>query len=530
MKASLDKVAPTCVAHDHTRAVLEFIHQLVQTSGEDPRTLAELLAGLARAFAAPAAGLVALSDNSSAPSRAWLAGPRLAVRFPWETRPELINRIQTSRTALAFNEAGASWLVAIAESVSRERWLVWLNDVEAREWSTGEAAALPLVGQALARWTDLQQSHSSAMCPLAHDFSNVLTSILGFTELSLTQVSAAAPARKFLEEVWQAAQDGAAWVRKLQQFGRRTPPKYSPAALDGIVAGEAARLRDAWGSEVTLLVALADNLPPVAVEAESLAQMLAALLDNARESITGPGVVALSARATELSADDSLELVGRPGPGNFVEISVTDTGSGMSADVRQRLFRDVFFSTKPCHRGLGLAVVYGLLQTFGGGLRFGPDPAQGTAVRLFVPAFASGHAPYLAPVPHEAGREASARILVVDDDRLILESICRVLEHAGHAVKAAPGPAEAIACFTAAREPFDLVVSDVMMPGMSGYEMVRRLRQHTPAVNALFISSSSVHSFSPTDDLLQQFNLLRKPFEPATLLEAVFDALKRGRS
>jgi CheY-like chemotaxis protein len=364
---------------------------------------------------------------------------------------------------------------------------------------------------------------------LAHDFSNVLTSILGFTELSLTQMPSGAPPRKFLEEVWQSAQDGAAWVRKLQQFSRRTPPKYTPAALDGIVAKEASRLRDAWGSEVTLLVALAEILPPVAVEAESLRQMLAALLDNAREALSGPGVVALSARATELSADDCLELVGRPGPGNFVEISVTDTGSGLSPDIRQRLFRDVFFSTKPCHRGLGLAVVYGLLQTYGGGLRFGPDPAQGTAVHLFVPAFASGSGPCLAAAARDvvAGSHGSARILVVDDDRLILESVCRVLEHAGHSVKAAPGPAEAIACFTAAREPFDLIVSDVMMPGMSGYEMVRRLRQHTPAVNALFISSNSLHSFAPTDDLLRQFNLLRKPFEPAALLEAVHDALKR---
>src|SRR5262249_28181399 len=148
-------------------------------------------------------------------------GPRLAARFPWETRPELVDRIQTCRTALDFNEAGASWLVAIAESVSRERWLVWLNDIEAREGSTGGAAALPLAGQALARWTDLQHARGSALCPhaeieraavltrrLAHDFSNVLTSILGFTELSLTQVSSASPARKFLEEVWQAAQDG----------------------------------------------------------------------------------------------------------------------------------------------------------------------------------------------------------------------------------------------------------------------------------------------------------------------------------
>jgi CheY-like chemotaxis protein len=251
------------------------------------------------------------------------------------------------------------------------------------------------------------------------------------------------------------------------------------------------------------------------------------LLDNAREAISGPGVVALSARATELSAEDCLDLIGRPSPGHFVEISVTDTGRGLSADVRQRLFRDVFFSTKPCHRGLGLAVVYGLLQTFGGGLRFGPDPAQGTAVHLFVPAYVNGSGPFLAAAPVAGVAETSARILVVDDDRLILESVCRVLEHAGHVVKAAPGPAEAIACFTAAREPFDLIVSDVMMPGMSGYEMVRRLRQHTPALNALFISSNGVQSFAPTDDLLQKFNLLRKPFEPATLLEAVHDALKR---
>jgi CheY-like chemotaxis protein len=235
-------------------------------------------------------------------------------------------------------------------------------------------------------------------------------------------------------------------------------------------------------------------------------------------------VVAVSARVTNLGESDIFDLVGRVRPGHFVEITVTDTGRGMTASVRQQLFRELFFSTKPCHRGLGLAVVYGLLQTFGGGLRFGPDPAQGTAVHLFLPA-AAGAQPAVKPIkePSAPGR----RVLVVDDDGLILESVCQLLEQAGHKVKAAPGPAEALACYVSAREPFDLVLTDVMMPGMTGFDLVRRLKQHDPAVNALFLSS--LDAVLPRDELIRQFGVLHKPFQAGPLLDAVGNALRRER-
>ncbi len=526
---------------DRTRSVLEYIHRLLVGTREDFLTLAELLGELAQAFGAAGAGLAAPLDGPSQIVHA--VGSQPKVR-PWEKSPDWLARLGTAAVALPWHDAGASGLGTVVRAPDQVDCLLWLNDGPQRTWSDGEIAALPLAGQALARlitfhppWArtlerldQKRQVESAAALTgrLAHDFGNVLTGILGFTELSLAQLPADSLPGRYLREVWQSAQQGAQWVNQLQLFSRRTPPPFWPAHLPPIVQEETSRLRAAWGGDIALLAALAEDLPPLAMDAESLKQLLRPLFDNAREAIAGKGVVTISARTTDLTAADCLDLLGSARPGRFVEITITDTGQGLSPQVRRRLFRDLFVSSKPRHRGLGLAVVYGLVQAFGGGLRFGPDPAQGTAVCLFLPlAGPGGERPVLTGRLTPAARlpEPAAHILVVDDDRMILESVCTVLENAGHRVKAAPGPAEAIACYIAAREPFHLVLSDVAMPGMTGFDMIRRLRAHDAAVNALFISSLDAVQPLPQDDLLGQFGLLPKPFEPEMLLKAVQAAL-----
>jgi len=355
---------------------------------------------------------------------------------------------------------------------------------------------------------------------LAHDFGNILTGILGFAELSLTQLPPDAPARRFVQEIIQFAENGAGCGRKLQAFGRRSKPRSLPIPLAPLVAREEDRLRQVWGNRVTFLAALPEDLPPLALDADSLQQLLGQILDNACEAVGERGVVTLSARSVELSESDCRHLFGNAQPGKHVEITISDSGVGLSETTRPRLLRELFFSTKARRRGLGLAVVQNILHRFKGGLCLGPDPAQGTTVRLFLPI--AGEPANDSPV---LSRNREGRILVVDDDPEVLRMACQVLANAGFDVQAAAGPLEAIELCHA--QPFRLIVSDILMPRMSGFEMVRQMQSHDSAINVLFISSQSSNGVA-ADALLARYPLLKKPFAANDLVQAAAAALARA--
>jgi signal transduction histidine kinase len=514
-------------AADTTRSVLDFIHGLLRAS-PPAQDVPALLRALAQAFGATSAGMAALADHGSADQQ-----------FPWRGQPDLLRRIRQAPTAVPLVAPGAGWLVASIQPAAGG-WLLWLEANEGRAWSASEAAALSLAGEALARLGAAPTPPSGALGhaaeqaqlqehleqaaqltgKLAHDFGNVLTGILGFTELSLTHLPPDSLPHRYVNEAWQAAQAGARWVEKLRLFSRRQSRPSALGSMAAAVASEEARARPDWGADVALHVALAPDLPDVALDLDSLKYVLARLLDNAREAITGQGVVTLSARVTELSAADCQELLGSARPGPSVELTVTDTGPGLSDETRRRLFREPFFSTKVRHRGLGLATVYGILRAHGGGLRFGPHPERGTAVRLFLPVPAT-------PAPGPGGRDGGERILVVDDDPLVLRYVSMALERAGYRTHAAAGGAEALAAYTQPGASFRLVVTDVLMPQMNGFELARRLRQRDPEVNLLFISSEPSPAGWPPQGI-DRFEFLPKPFRPEALLQAVRAACARG--
>ena len=172
---------------------------------------------------------------------------------------------------------------------------------------------------------------------LAHDFSNILTGILGFAELSLSQLNSDSPARCYVEEIVNAAQNGAGWIRKLQDFSRPINPRIQSIHLAPLVGSEEDRLRQAWGNRVTLLVAMPEDLPPVAMDADAVRQLLGQLLDNAGEAVADRGVVALSGRTVELGEEACQNLIGSAQSGKHVEITITDSGTGLSEEARQRL-------------------------------------------------------------------------------------------------------------------------------------------------------------------------------------------------
>jgi signal transduction histidine kinase len=540
-------VAPlsaTPSGEDRTAEVLRLLHGLLMTSEEAAPALPVLLTRLARAFDGLEAGVTlgTVKTQVDADGRAVIAR-----RGPWEEQPELLE--QAGRAATAVSTPGhdrTNWLWTLLDSGVNQPCVAWIAGPEDRIWSNSERAALPLAGQALlrlvgagagapaltrtferARLQGKLEAAAALTSRLAHDFGNVLTGILGFAELSIAQLPPDSLPRRYLDEIWQAAQHGARWVQKLQMFSRRRSQPFMPASLAMVVALEKARQSRLWEGRVELRVAVPEELPALGLDAETLREILAQLLDNAGEAITGPGVVTITGRTVDLAEPDCQELLGNAAAGPHVEITIIDSGSGFSAEARQRLFAEPFFSNKPRHRGLGLAVVYGLLQSSRGGLRFGPHPEQGTTVRVLLPIITAADA---IPAPAAPKISDGARVLVVDDDTLTVRFITSVLESAGYQVQGARSAAEAQEVHGNSTPGFDLVLTDIVMPQQDGFDLVRGLQKRDPGLNVLFMSCRQDGQDWPQDAVVRDHDLLLKPFRPEGLLRAVRAALQRGRN
>jgi CheY-like chemotaxis protein len=349
---------------------------------------------------------------------------------------------------------------------------------------------------------------------LSHDFGNLLTSILGFSELALTQVQPGTVVHRYITEVFDVGRDGADWLQKLNYFCRCGVPDFTPAGLSGAFAEEEARLGPA--EAVRLHADIPADLPALACDADSLRQLLRQALDNAREAAGEKGVVTVTARVVDLGDSEAHMLIGNPSAGRFVEVVVADPGPGMSAELRARLWSDLFYSSKPRHRGLGLLIAYGIVHRFGGGLQIVPGRTEGTEVRVYLPAAAS-------PVP--AG---PAELLVVDSDPQVLADARRVLESAGYHVSVAVSPPAALLVHQNAAQRFDLYLLAVHLPNLTGPELARRLLLRDPRAKFLFLHTPAGPAL-PRDGLLTPAALVHKPFAPPVLLHAVVGALKRGR-
>jgi len=349
---------------------------------------------------------------------------------------------------------------------------------------------------------------------VAHDFNNMLGVIQGQTELALQDAPPGSLLESGLQEVLKAAQRSAQLTRQLLAFARREPS--TPRALDlnlrvQELVGMLARL---IGEGVSVVWEPGAGVWPVCIDPGQLDQVLTNLVVNARDAMAGAGTVTVATANVSRESSD-----GAPA-GDYVLLTVRDTGTGMDAATQARIF-EPFFTTKPTGRGtgLGLSTVYGIVRQHGGAIEVESRPGHGATFRLFFPRSADEPAGAAAPSSPRAAARAHGTILVVEDEPALRALICRVLRLEGYDVLDFASPLEAESVLVLREGAIDLLLTDIVMPGMNGPELWRRVRGMRPSLSCLMMSGYSHDAVEGGPEPGVQ--ILHKPFSMHELVERV---------
>jgi PAS domain S-box-containing protein len=356
---------------------------------------------------------------------------------------------------------------------------------------------------------------------IAHDFNNLLTVIRGYADVALASLPSDDVNRMPVTEIRQASDRAASLTAQLLAFGRRQLLRPELVTLNLLVDGAQGMIRRILPEDISIELHLATDPPVVEVDRGQFEQVMLNLAINARDAMPTGGVFTIETATVDL---DSTSVAARPAvtPGRYHMLAITDTGFGMDAATQARIF-EPFFTTKEVGEGtgLGLAMVYGTVKQSGGSIWVYSEPGRGTTIKIYLP-IAEGQAGS-APVPPHLERELklpSLSLLLVEDDPQLRRLITDALERAGCSVIAVESASEALAVIDKL-EHLDLVISDVVMPGMNGLDLVRLLRERRPGLRALFMSgyASPVVEARGVDIAAERF--LQKPFTLVQLASAV---------
>ncbi|MBC7897795.1 MAG: response regulator [Cytophagaceae bacterium] len=357
---------------------------------------------------------------------------------------------------------------------------------------------------------------------IAHDFNNILTAIRGNVDLLLDDVPEGHASLVGLGDIRDAAERATALTRQLLAFSRKQAMQTRDLDLASLVRDMEKMLRRVIGEDVVLLTQPSDNVGMVRADPGQLEQVLLNLAVNARDAMATGGLLTIETRNVRLDASTASALA--LGVGDYVCLVVRDTGHGMDDETKSRVF-DPFFTTKPAGKGtgLGLAMVYGIVRQSNGAVSVDSDPDRGATFRLYfprVPTPSERIVPFM-PSPTDGitlRREAS--LLLVEDDQAVRALTRRILQEAGYSVREASDAYEALGMVGPDCAGIDLVVSDVIMPGMGGRDLANELRVRRPDLRILFISGYLDIDLAALG-LDQRTRLLSKPFTRESLLRNI---------
>jgi two-component system, cell cycle sensor histidine kinase and response regulator CckA len=360
---------------------------------------------------------------------------------------------------------------------------------------------------------------------VAHDFNNLLGVITGYSELLLKDLGPEHPGLKCLAEIQKAADRAASLTRQLLAFSRQQVLQPRILDLDEVVANVEAMLRRLIGEDIHLVTKRTAGLGHVRADPGQIEQVLMNLVVNARDAMPkGGGLILETANIVLDEAYSSAHPEVRPGP--FVLLSVTDTGEGMNAETRAHLF-EPFFTTKAAGKGtgLGLATVFGIVQQSGGSVRVDSQLGLGTTCNIYFPRVEDALSRPSVGLPGAPPPGGTETVLLVEDADSLREMIREILESAGYDVLESSDPEEALFKVSTLDSPVRLILTDVVMPGMSGPELAKSIQTVRPDIKVLFMSGYTDEAVGLHGVLSAGTHFIQKPFPAEALLRKVREAI-----
>lgn len=364
---------------------------------------------------------------------------------------------------------------------------------------------------------------------VAHDFNNLLMGVNGCLELALRSVDEENPAREFLEEIRTSLKSGASITSHLQAFARRDESNQPPSNVDDVVL----RVRNVFGpllgEEITLTTEL-DADAKVRADAGRLEQVLLNLAINARDAMLHGGTLDIETRVVE--HDSPVEFSGQSLPaGRYVSIRVSDTGHGIPAEDLTRIF-EPFYTTKAVGRGtgLGLAMVFGTMQSLGGGVRVESVADVGTTFELLLPAYVPDHAEEQATIStdeYERVAPARCRVLVVEDDPLVAQAVQQQLTDRGHRPILASNVEGARTAAKQYGRRIDVVLTDSVLPDGFGSDVATAVMESLPEVDIIFMSAHDRDALLARERVYADREFIQKPFNSSDLQRAIVRTMGR---
>jgi PAS domain S-box-containing protein len=324
---------------------------------------------------------------------------------------------------------------------------------------------------------------------IAHDFNNILLAIMGNAQLARADLPDDHPVQESLLEIEKAGERASNLVRRILSFSQHQEPKKEVMALQPVAEEVLKLLRATLPPTTEIRTDFSTHVPCIHADSTQVYQTVMNLATNAAQAIgKGPGMVEISIDAADVDGELAGSMPGLQ-PGHFVRLSVADNGSGMEEQVLQRIF-DPFYTTKPAGQGtgLGLSIVAGIMRNHEGGISVSSQPGKGTRFQLYFPAIAAGALPQPAPPAGPLLRAGHEHVLYVDDEEALVLLVSRKLERLGYRVTGCTDPLQALELLRSHSSDIDVVVTDLAMPTMSGFEFARALLARQPDMPVIVTS------------------------------------------
>jgi len=356
---------------------------------------------------------------------------------------------------------------------------------------------------------------------VAHDFNNLLMGIMGYTELCRDIVTDNPPAVELLDAVLKEVKRSANLTRQLLAFARKQTVAPKVINLNDSVANMLTMLPRLIGEDIDVAWLPAADLSPIKIDPGQIDQILANLCVNARDAINGTGRITIETAHASI-ADDYCKQHAETLPGEYAVLAVSDDGCGMDQETLSHIF-EPFFTKKKVGEGtgLGLATVYGIVKQNNGFINVYSEPGKGTTFRVYIPVSPDALEALQSPAPDTGSIGGAETILLVEDEHAIRESMRHFLERLGYTILPAESPEAALRLVAEQSKPIDLLVTDVVMPGMNGRELSDRLRAEHAALRCLYLSGYTANVIAHRGILEENVHFLSKPFSLKELAHTI---------